>query len=401
MSENNPTPAPPLPGMEEEFNQNNLQGQAEQRSPAEKLWNQLVHLGLGEASLRIGTGVLTIILVLAVVWVMSKFYLKNQSVENVLVTPASTQAVALALPKAEELQPVLYSGFGINRQALLHTNQHAKPRSGMTEYTIVAGDTLFGIAERYGLLPETLLWSNTHILGNDPHNIYPGVVILIPPIDGAVYQWNKGDGLNAVSKFYNVTAEVIVDWPENQLDKNALGDFAMPNIPEGKLLFVPGGKGEFTDWLPDFDRLTPAQAAIFGPGYCGILTQGPIGTGTFVWPTTATYLSGYDYSPSTNHFGIDIAGSIGNPIYSADNGVVVYSGWNNNGYGNLIVVDHGNGWQTVYAHLDTIQSQCGSFVFQGDVIGTLGTTGNSSGPHLHFEMRNKTYGKVNPWDFLQ
>ena len=128
MSENNPTPAPPLPGMEEEFNQNNLQGQAEQRSPAEKLWNQLVHLGLGEASLRIGTGVLTIILVLAVVWVMSKFYLKNQSVENVLVTPASTQAVALALPKAEELQPVLYSGFGINRQALLHTNQHAKPR---------------------------------------------------------------------------------------------------------------------------------------------------------------------------------------------------------------------------------------------------------------------------------
>ncbi|HPS41589.1 MAG TPA: M23 family metallopeptidase, partial [Anaerolineaceae bacterium] len=105
--------------------------------------------------------------------------------------------------------------------------------------------------------------------------------------------------------------------------------------------------------------------------------------------------------PSTNHFGIDIAGSIGNPIYSADNGVVVYSGWNNNGYGNLIVVDHGNGWQTVYAHLDTIQSQCGSFVFQGDVIGTLGTTGNSSGPHLHFEMRNKTYGKVNPWDFLQ
>jgi len=78
----------------------------------------------------------------------------------------------------------------------------------------------------------------------------------------------------------------------------------------------------------------------------------------------------------------------------------VYSGWNNYGYGNLIVVDHGNGWQSVYAHLNQTRKGCGDYVFQGDVIGDLGTTGNSSGPHLHFELRTTDGQKVNPWNFL-
>lgn len=400
MADKFSSPANPLPGLEEEINRIPEIKHTDQLSPAERLWNQLAHLGLGEVSLRIVTGIVSIILVIAVVWVMSKFYLKNQSPKTAEVTEAPTQ-IAASLPLVSEIQPVLYSGFGVNRLAQLHTNLPAKPRSELEEYEIVTGDTLFGIAEKFDLQPETLLWSNTHILGNDPHNIFPGTRILVPPIDGAIHKWEVGEGLNAVAKFFNVTPDVIVDWPANLLDRSTLGDFALPNIPEGKLVFVPNGKGVFTDWLPDFTRLTPAEAAIFGPGYCGTLTEGPVGIGTFMWPTTETYISGFDYSPATNHFGIDIHGNIGNPIYAVDNGVVVYSGWNNNGYGNLIVIDHGNGWQSVYAHLDSLASGCGAFVFQADTIGGLGTTGNSTGPHLHFELRNKTYGKVNPWDFLQ
>ena len=132
-----------------------------------------------------------------------------------------------------------------------------------------------------------------------------------------------------------------------------------------------------------------------------MITAGYIGYGTFVWPTTETWLSGYDYSPETNHRAIDIAGDIGNPVFATDAGVVVYSNWNEAGYGNLIVVDHGNGWQSVYAHLDNYAKYCGDNVEQGEMIGTLGSTGNSSGPHLHFELRNEQYGAVNPWDFLQ
>jgi murein DD-endopeptidase MepM/ murein hydrolase activator NlpD len=128
-------------------------------------------------------------------------------------------------------------------------------------------------------------------------------------------------------------------------------------------VFIPGGVGEFTDWLPKYTREEPATSSISGSA-CGVVTSGYIGYGTFIWPTTETYLSGYDYDPSTNHRAIDIAGSIGNPVYASDAGVIVYSNWNENGYGNLIVIDHGNGWQSVYAHLDTFAKYCGENVDQ-------------------------------------
>jgi murein DD-endopeptidase MepM/ murein hydrolase activator NlpD len=82
-------------------------------------------------------------------------------------------------------------------------------------------------------------------------------------------------------------------------------------------------------------------------------------------------------------------------------GVIVYSGWNDWGYGNVVVIDHGYGWQTLYAHMSKINAECGMSVYQGDVIGLYGSTGNSTGPHLHFEMLHEEYGKVNPWDFLR
>ena len=112
------------------------------------------------------------------------------------------------------------------------------------------------------------------------------------------------------------------------------------------------------------------------------------------------FLSGYDYSPGTNHRGIDIAGELGDPVYAADNGVVVYSGWNNHGYGNVIVIDHGNGWQTLYAHLSDVRRGLRAERVPGRGDRSNGSTGNSSGPHLHFEMMHDQYGKVNPWNFL-
>ena len=97
--------------------------------------------------------------------------------------------------------------------------------------------------------------------------------------------------------------------------------------------------------------------------------------------------------------GIDLAGSEGEGVYATDAGVVVYSGWNNYGYGNMIMIDHGNGFQSLYAHLSAYNVGCGQSVGQGDVIGAIGSTGNSSGSHLHFEMMyNGT--KINPWDYL-
>jgi murein DD-endopeptidase MepM/ murein hydrolase activator NlpD len=81
--------------------------------------------------------------------------------------------------------------------------------------------------------------------------------------------------------------------------------------------------------------------------------------------------------------------------------VIVYAGWNDYGYGEMIVIDHGFGWQTLYAHLNQVNVSCGQEVLKGEVIGLMGSTGRSTGPHLHFEMRSDEYGRVNPWNFLE
>ena len=121
--------------------------------------------------------------------------------------------------------------------------------------------------------------------------------------------------------------------------------------------------------------------------------------GTFVFPTDRHYLSGFDYSTKTNHLGIDLAAEQGDNIYAADGGVVVYAGANSYGYGNMIMIDHGTGFQTLYAHLSAIFVNCGDNVTQGQTIGAAGATGHASGAHLHFEVRTLS-NVINPWDVL-
>ena len=155
----------------------------------------------------------------------------------------------------------------------------------MIPYTVEKGDTIFAIAEKFNLKPETILWGNYYILVDDPHRLSPEQELNILPVDGVYYEMARGDGLNGVAKFYGVEAEAIINWPGNRLDINTLGDFANPNIEPGTWLIVPGGSREFVSWsAPRITREDPAVASIMGPGACGPVDDGPVGNGTFVWP---------------------------------------------------------------------------------------------------------------------
>lgn len=290
------------------------------------------------------------------------------------------------------------TGFGgVTRKLDLHTVIPSRPRLEVITYEVKEGDTLFGIADRYGLKPETILWGNFDALQDSVHALQPGQELNILPVDGTYYQWVEGDTLTGVATFFQVEPQDIIDWPGNELDPSM--DYQDPDIEPGTWLVIPGGKRELVTWqAPRVTRSNPAAASVIGPGYCGQVIEGAIGTSTFVWPTPGRQISGYGYS--SIHPAIDIGGGIGHGIYAADQGVVVYAGWNNYGYGNLIILDHGNGWQTLYAHLNSIGVGCGESVFQGTQIGAMGCTGNCSGPHLHFEMQSDSYGKVNPINFL-
>ncbi len=375
-----------------------------QQSGLTRLWNRLRGLGLGDSTLRFATAAITLVLILVVVGVMDAFYLPDTA----LTTDANGVALAEALPTTEATvtSPDFAMGGavtdGVARMADLHTVLPVRnTRYDVIQYTVESGDSIFSIAEKFNLKPETILWGNRYTLGDDPHFIVPGQVLNILPVDGVYHKWSAGEGLNGVAEFYGVTPEDIINWPGNNLTAAEVGDYANPHVPPDTMLVIPGGKGTYTDWrTPRITREEPATAKQLGPGACTGSFDGITGTGTFIWPSTEHYLSGYDYSPETNHFGIDIAGRLGNPIYAADSGVIVYAGWNDYGYGDMIVIDHGGGWQTLYAHLSQINVVCGQEVYQGDTIGLMGSTGQSTGPHLHFEMRSDDYGRVNPWDFL-
>jgi murein DD-endopeptidase MepM/ murein hydrolase activator NlpD len=136
---------------------------------------------------------------------------------------------------------------------------------------------------------------------------------------------------------------------------------------------------------------------VLGAGACAGPFEGAYGTGAFIWPAGNHYLSGNDFW--SGHLAIDIAAGMGASVYAADSGVVVFAGPAFGGYGNMVMIDHGNGYQTLYAHMSSVGTSCGSSVYQGQYIGLSGSTGNSTGPHLHFEVRYLG-GFVNPWFVL-
>lgn len=287
---------------------------------------------------------------------------------------------------------------GISRAIEMHTVRPERQRMQIESYIVQSGDSLFGIADQFGLKPETILWGNYEVLEDDPHSLQPGQELNILPVDGTYYVWHEGDGLDGVAKAFGVSAQDIVDWPGNGISPAT--DLKDPQIAAGTGIVIPGGVREVVDWrTPRITRTNPAAARILGPGYCGSIYDGPVGSGLFAWPTVSQTISGFRYSP-TLHPAVDFAGSEGNAVFASDAGVAVYAGWNNYGYGNVIVLDHGNGWQSLYAHLNSVDVVCGQGVYQSDVIGGVGSTGNSSGAHLHFELMHDEYGKVNPLDML-
>jgi murein DD-endopeptidase MepM/ murein hydrolase activator NlpD len=364
----------------------------------------LKQLPFTETAAKIGKNLVFVAVVLSVAWLLKIFYSTTQittSTDN--YAAAANLVTSTPTIPSPDLSPLEISqdSLGLTRKAELHTDVPSRGREGVITYTVKVGDTLFGISDKFGIKPETLLWGNQYVLGDNPHNLRPGQEINILPVDGTYHRWSEGDGLNGVANFFSVNPEDIINFPGNQLDPTTIGDWSNPNIDAGTWLVIPEGRRAFVSWsAPIIPRDDPSVAVVLGAGACDSVVSGIIGSGVFIWPANNHFLSGYDYVPEANHPGIDIDGEEGDPVYASDSGVIVYAGWNDWGYGNVIVVNHGNGWQTLYAHLHDYYVTCGQSVWQGNVIGTIGNTGNSTGSHLHFELMINGE-RVNPHNYLQ
>jgi len=281
----------------------------------------------------------------------------------------------------------------ISRLSNLHTVIPNRARREVLEYRVALGDSIFEIASRFNLTPEAVLWANYDQLNDNPDLISVGMELLIPPLDGVLYEVHAGDTLESVAARFDASISDILDWPGNQLD------LVNPSLEPGAILMIPGGHREFRQWLiPTIPRgAAGVSKAVYGEGACEGSYEGAYGTGTFIWPMDTHTLSGNDYW--SGHLAIDIAAGQGASVYASDGGVVVFAGWSTGGYGNTVMIDHGNGYQTLYGHLSSAAAGCGRSVSQGTVIGYAGSTGNSTGTHLHFEVRYLG-GFISPWYVL-
>jgi murein DD-endopeptidase MepM/ murein hydrolase activator NlpD len=239
-----------------------------------------------------------------------------------------------------------------------------KPRGEILEYEVQAGDTASIIADKFGVSIDTIRWENNLESVKD---LKIGQKLRILPTTGIRHLVKYGDTVYTLAQKYDVDAQSIVDWPYNSFANDET--FA---LSVGQDLFIPNGE-------------KPKEVPVPKRFYAQVPAAGTIsGTGQFVWPTSGRITQNFSWY----HPGIDIANSETPAVLAADSGQVITIGWPNPwAYGNRVLIDHGGGVTTLYAHLQQIYVSAGQNISRGQAIGKMGSTGRSTGVHLHFEIR--------------
>lgn len=262
-----------------------------------------------------------------------------------------------------------------------HTVISEKPRSEIIEYEVQSGDTLSSIANKYGISIDSIKWENSL---KDSDTIAPGDSLKILPVTGVSHKVVSGDTIESVAKKYSASSQGILNFPFNDI-----GDDLQLRV--GQILIVPDGVP------PTKAPIIRAQPSAIAQSPSSLTYTAP-GGGSFIWPSITVGLSTYF---AWWHPGIDLPHPSSPAVVASDGGMVIVAGWPDNyGYGNRVVIDHGNGYQTLYAHLSNIYVTVGQKVSRGQSIGQMGSTGRSTGTHLHFEIRYKGVA-VNPLAILK
>lgn len=292
----------------------------------------------------------------------------------------SVLAKSDAATPAEEADTSVNETTALEKPMLSETTASGTPRREIVVYAVQGGDTVSTIAERFGISAASLLWANGLSEGSF---IKPGQNLNVPPVSGVLHTVKRGDTIGAIANKYKASADSILEF-------NQLADAGA--IEEGQVLVVPGGSINEPGAAP-----SPApQPGVSneGPNVAPPSVQ-PSGPG-LLWPTGSRRINrgflGY-------HPALDIDGDIGSPIYAAADGVVESVIYQRYGYGYHVIINHGNGRKTLYAHAAKIFVKPGQHVTKGQTISTVGMTGRTTGPHLHFELIING-GKVNPLGYL-
>lgn len=297
--------------------------------------------------------------------------LAGLAVGRTVLCGSSTPSLALPCTQVDPT-PVpcveLYGGIGGEMDDVLmcavvpHTSIPIRYRVEPITYTVQPGDNASSIADQFGISVETILWNNGNLEDN-PDYLDLGDVLIILPVSGVYHTVAEGDTLESIAEQYKAKVEDVIGFEGNHLEEPY-------TLEVGQKVTVPGGRKPYkVRHVVAWDGPIPEGAQR--------------GSGVFGWPMSGWISQPYhEYHPA-----VDIAGPEGTPIKAADSGYVAVVGRNDTGYGRYLLIDHGNGFQTLYAHFSVIAVDVGQSVAKGQTIGLCGSTGKSTGPHVHFEIK--------------
>lgn len=307
---------------------------------------------------------------------IEEFFTEEAIISNVEQTYLENLSAARIQPfiedeifDGEEYVPFNQEGTAVRRPGLAQTKKAKRAREEIVYYTVEQGDTVSTIADDFNISVNTILWENNLSAYSMLH---PGDKLSILPFSGITHTVIKGESMESVANYYKADKEIIAE--ANKLSPGR-GLFI------GQKLLIPGGKkiaynsrrAESYSGLKILEKLVKPKTA----------PSSGISSGNKMhWPTSGYRITQYY---SWRHHAVDIANKIGTPIYATDAGTIEVAGWGR-GYGNQIVIDHGGGRKTRYAHLSKFYVGAGERVGKGEAIGAMGSTGWSTGPHLHFEI---------------
>ncbi|HET7099014.1 MAG TPA: M23 family metallopeptidase [Patescibacteria group bacterium] len=256
----------------------------------------------------------------------------------------------------------------------IDTQISSKVRDSIIDYVVQEGDNIKSIALKFDVSETTIRWQN-NLIGD---KIKVGQTLKILPVTGIAHKVQKGDTVYSIAKKYDSEAQAVVDFPFNSFSNDETFELAI-----GQIVIVPDGIMPAAIAAPRIRQTTPDAGTV-------------VASGQFVWPTQGTITQRFAWY----HPGLDIANRGLPGVVAADAGRVIAAGWDASGYGYMVLIDHGNGYKTRYAHLSAISVVGGQTVGRGSPIGKMGSTGHSTGPHTHFEIYLNG-ARVNPLNYLR
>ena len=314
------------------------------------------------------------------------YFGENSQIDSDVFTESQKQAQQLYDQQSNNgTLTTMQDGSTLSKPEFIGTDDVKNGSHSIREYVVQAGDTIGKVATSFNISINTILWANNLSFTS---YIKEGQKLVIPPTSGVLHKIVRGDTISKIAKLYGASEQNINDF--NKIENGGLKAGETIMVPGGRIIYTPKPSNSGTAYNNQTGQSSTVRVNAGDiPASSG---------GRMYWPSACQRIS--QYYRGWLHTGVDIACPWGTSVRAAESGIVERVQYGKTGYGYNIIINHGGGKETLYGHLSKIMVKAGDRVVKGQLIANEGSTGRSTGPHLHFEVRING-AMVNPLSYIR